>query len=49
MKINKDSTMAKATAKDYIKHYLKLPLFLIMICFDTIGNIFEYLGDDDDV
>lgn len=48
MKINKDYTMAEATAKDYINHCWSMAIAFAVDWWDTIGNIFED-GDDKDV
>lgn len=49
MKINKQCTMAKATAKYYIKHCWSIVVAFAIDWWDTIGNIFEDIGDDEDV
>ena len=48
MKINKDYTMAEATAKDYIKHYWSMVITFAIDWWDTIGGIFEDIGDDEE-
>ena len=48
MKINKNLTMAEATAVDYIKHYWSMAITFAVDWWDTIGGIFEN-GDDEDV
>lgn len=48
MKINKELTMAEATAKDYIKYYLSMAITFAVDWWDTIGGIFEDIGDDEE-
>lgn len=49
MKINKDYTMAEATAKDYIRHCWSIFVAFAVDYYNTIGGIFEDIGDDEDV
>lgn len=49
MKINDDCTMAEATAKDYIKHYWSMAITFAVDYYNTIGGIFDDIGDDEDV
>lgn len=48
MKINKNCTIAEATAKDYIKHYWSMVITFAVDWWGTIGEIFDN-GDDENV